>query len=546
MNYLLIMIAAVSISLAVIPVMVRLASHLGMIDKPQPRKIHVEPIPRVGGWGIVLGALLPAVILLPHDRLFHSYIFGALVLVAFGIWDDRREVSHYMKFLGQFIAVVPLVTFGDLYVTELPFIGVEALPPSIAIPFTVVAMVGVINALNHSDGLDGLAGGESLLSLSAITLLAYLSGAYITTLISVATIGGVLGFLRYNTHPATVFMGDGGSQFLGYTLAFLVVLLTQKIDQELSPAVVLLLLGLPLADILVVLKKRITEGRNWFLASRNHIHHRLLELGFVHQESVVIIYSVQALLVTSGILLRYESDWLILSWYLVVCTLVFALLNIGERASWRAHRDKDHGDAFEHALSYARHNLFVIAPRRFLDVVVPAYLVIGSLIANDVSSDFGLMAAAIFLLLLLEPLFNNTTRSIVRRALIYVVSAFIIYLHFDYPQFIQPLLQPVRFAFFLLVAVSVALAVRFSPRRRKFEFQTTAMDYLMVFLVLVAFGYSAFHFEGNEIGVFIIKLVIILYACELSMVERRERWTPITISAFVAAAVLMLRGMFQL
>ena len=360
-----------------------------------------------------------------------------------------------------------------------------------------------------------------------------------------ATIGGVLGFLRYNTHPATVFMGDGGSQFLGYTLAFLVVLLTQQIDKAISPAVVLLLLGLPVADILVVLKKRITDGRNWFLATRNHLHHRLLELGFVHQESVVIIYSVQALLVASGILLRYESDWLILGLYLSVCIVVYLFLELGEKTAWRAHKGEDHGAAFEHAISYARHQLLVIAPRRFLDVVIPAYLIVGSLIAKEVSHDFGLVAAVVLLLLLLEPLFNNTTRSIVRRSLIYVVSAFIIYIHFDYPQFIHPLLQPLRFTFFLLVAISVAVAVRFSPGRRKFEFQSTAMDYLMVFMVLVAFGYSTFQFDGNEIGEFVIKLIIVLYACELSVIERRERWTPITISVFVAAAVLMLRGLLH-
>ncbi len=545
MSYLLIMVAAISISLAVIPVMVRLASQLGMMDRPHPRKIHVKPIPRVGGWGIVLGALLPAAMLLPHDELFHSYLFGALVLVAFGIWDDRQEVGHYAKFVGQFIAIIPLLTYGGLYVNKLPFLGLESIPPSIAIPFTCIAMVGVINALNHSDGLDGLAGGESLLSLAAITLLAYLSGAYITTLISVATIGGVLGFLRYNTHPATVFMGDGGSQFLGFTLAFLVLLLTQKIDPTLSPAVVLPLLGLPIADILVVLKKRITEGDNWFRASKNHVHHRLLELGFVHQESVIIIYSVQALLVTSGILLRHQNDWLILTFYLSVCTILFALLQLGEKTGWKAHKYEEQSDTITHAITYVRHELLVLAPRRFLDVAIPAYLVFGSLVAKDVTADFGLMAAAILLLLLLEPLFNKSTRSLARRALIYVIAAFVVFLHFDYEPLIHPLLQSLRFLFFALIAISVAVAIRFSPGRRKYEFQTTAMDYLMVFMVLVAFGYSIYYFNGNEMGEFIVKLIIILYACELSVIERRERWTPIAISSIATAAILMLRGGLQ-
>ena len=253
MNYLLTMIVATSISLAVIPVMVRLAPKLGMMDKPHPRKVHLKPVPRVGGWGIVLGAVLPFIIFTPLDSTVLYYFFGILVLFLFGTWDDRKEVGHYVKFFGQFIAVIPVVVFGELYVTSLPFLGIDALTPWLGIPFTIFAMVGVINALNHSDGLDGLAGGESLLSLVAITFLSYLAGAEFATVIAVATIGGVLGFLRYNTHPASVFMGDGGSQFLGFTLGFLVILLTQKIDPSLSPSVVLLLLGLPIVDILVVL-----------------------------------------------------------------------------------------------------------------------------------------------------------------------------------------------------------------------------------------------------------------------------------------------------
>ncbi len=146
MQYLITIVAATSISLAIIPLMVRLAPALGMMDQPSERKVHQIPIPRVGGWGIVLGALVPVIVLLPGDRIFHAYILGALILAIFGTWDDRKEIGHYVKFIGQFVAIVPLVIYGDLYVTSLPFLGPDTLPKSVAIPFTVISMMGVINA----------------------------------------------------------------------------------------------------------------------------------------------------------------------------------------------------------------------------------------------------------------------------------------------------------------------------------------------------------------------------------------------------------------
>ena len=103
----------------------------------------------------MLGALFPLSLLLPYNNVFYAYIFGALILVVFGTWDDRREIGHYVKFIGQFLAVIPMVIYGELYVTSLPFLGIEVFPKTIAIAFTVLAIVGVINALNHSDGLDG-------------------------------------------------------------------------------------------------------------------------------------------------------------------------------------------------------------------------------------------------------------------------------------------------------------------------------------------------------------------------------------------------------
>ena len=185
MRDLLALVTALALSLAIIPVMVYLAPSLGMMDKPNERKVHDKPIPRVGGWGIILGALISIVVWIQLDGLMISYILGSVVLLVFGALDDRKEMGHYFKFLGQFIAVFFVVFYGGLVVTRLPFIHMDPVPGFLGISFTVISMVGMINAINHSDGLDGLAGGESMLSLCGIGFVSYLAGGHISLVLAV-------------------------------------------------------------------------------------------------------------------------------------------------------------------------------------------------------------------------------------------------------------------------------------------------------------------------------------------------------------------------
>jgi UDP-GlcNAc:undecaprenyl-phosphate/decaprenyl-phosphate GlcNAc-1-phosphate transferase len=223
LTYLFTFFAALVISMTLIPLMIRLAPWCGMLDNPDARKVHTTPIPRVGGIGIVMGALIPILLWSPLGDIVRAYLLGSLVLLVFGAWDDARNLNPYLKFIGQIIAASAVVFYGDVYIASLPFMDMEPLPDYVAKPFTVFAIVGLINALNVSDGLDGLAGGLSILSLSCIAYLAYLAEGFGAITIVVAVLGGILGFLRYNTYPARVFMGDTGSQFLGFTLGFLIM-----------------------------------------------------------------------------------------------------------------------------------------------------------------------------------------------------------------------------------------------------------------------------------------------------------------------------------
>lgn len=545
MNNLLALIAAMAISMVLIPLMSRLAPRLGLVDYPDSRKVHAAPIPRVGGIGLVVGSLIPLMLLLEPSKLSQAYVYGGSVLFLFGLWDDVFEIGHYPKFVGQVAAALIVILYGELYIVQFPFVPGGDIPPEFGIPFTLVAIVGMINAINHSDGLDGLAGGESLFSLGAIGLLAFLAaGGQEVLTISFTVIGGILGFLRYNTHPARVFMGDSGSQFIGYTLAFLVVLLTQNVDLSLSPAVVLLLLGLPIADILVVLYKRAREGMNVFRATRNHIHHRLLDLGFVHRESVIIIYSLQMVFVTSGVLLRDGSNVLLVGLYLAYCLLIFGAIKLAERSGWSVKRRES---ASNQVMAHEwLKSILVVLPRRFMAISIPVFLVGASLLTTRVPDDFAKMSLLVSGLILVDLFAGKAQRSIMRRALIYVIAAQVGYLWVSYPPWtvFGGYTELIETLFFMLVAVAFAAAVKFSPRRRKIEFELSATDYLVAFCLLAVLAISRGDFWGGDNLGFVVQMVIIFYACELLITEKRGGWNWLSLASMAAGIILGVRGMF--
>lgn len=538
----LVLLMALAISMGVIPVMLRLAPRLGLVDRPSARKVHAVPMARVGGWGIVLGALVPLLFWLPlTEPLVQSYLFGALVLLASGTWDDAYDIGHYAKFLGQLLAVTPVVVYGGLTVDRLPLMGPEPLPAGFSIPFTIFAMVGVINAINHSDGLDGLAGGESLLSLLAMALLAYQAQGTIAVLVAIGAVGGVLGFLRYNTYPARLFMGDSGSQFLGFTVGFMAVLLTQRVNPALSPAVPALLLGLPVADILAVLAQRIYQGMNWFKATKNHVHHRLLDLGFNHAESVVIIYSIQAGMVVSGVLLCYSWDLLILGLYAGICAVLFYALVHAKRAGWRAHRPGGRTQRLNELLESVRSRPFCKAlPLTVLKLAIGAAFLVMGILVLEVPRDFGLMSLVLLAVLGLELVFRRSPSTIMTRAVVYALTVFLVFLSVEYPSPLMAGPGGWELAYYGLVAMAVAVWVRCGADE---AFRVTPLDYLTIFVVVAVGVFSRGTDQASVVSHIVVRTVVLLYACEVILFSARTRWNTLNLSAFAGLAVLGARGM---
>lgn len=535
--------AAVASMLIILPVW-RFAPRLGLVDMPDPRKVHKAPVPRVGGWGITLGTLLPLLLWRHADVTLQSYVLGSLILFAFGVWDDAREIGHWPKFAGQVIAALIVVYYGDLYITYVPFVGDGGLSPAVGKPFTVFAIVGAINAINHSDGLDGLAAGECLLSLIALASLGYLAGNAVVVGVALAMVGGIFGFLRYNSHPARVFMGDAGSQVLGFTVAFLTIYLTQVADTALSPALALAVIGVPLTDILAVLFQRIRGGMNWFKATRNHVHHRLLDLGFRHYETVVIIYSIQALLVVSAVLMRYSSDTALASTYVLILAVLFGSLTLAERTGWR--RGARSGSRLLRwslvIAGWERRRWVRDFPRMLITFAVPAFMLLGALWVHRVPRDVAWVCAVLAAVVATEIGRARATGSTLVRFAVYVAAIASVFLIVDHPGPSQGLLQLAALSLVVTLAVAIGGYVKFATDR---PFGTTPTDYLILFVTVALLIFANIDIGARALVELIVCAIVLLYSCEVLIGVTSRRWNALHLSTLATLTILAARGVLS-
>jgi UDP-N-acetylmuramyl pentapeptide phosphotransferase/UDP-N-acetylglucosamine-1-phosphate transferase len=324
-------ITSLFICMALIPPLQLNAGRWSFMDLPGERKVHANPIPRIGGIAFGFAALLSVFFWAPQDPIITPVLVSATIILGFGIWDDRANLNYRTKLVGQLLAIFVVVIFGHIHFEQIPFLHDEEAPLWLTMPLTVVFLVGASNAVNLSDGLDGLAGGLAFLSFAGIAYLAYLSHETTVLVLAAGFLGGLLGFLRYNTYPARIFMGDAGSQLLGFSMGVLVLLMSDPARAPFPVTVGLLVLGLPFLDTLAVMGQRLAKGRSPFIGDRNHVHHKLLALGLSHHEAVIVIYGIQAVMVGLAYLLRWQSDALIFTMYGAFALAMFALFVAAER-----------------------------------------------------------------------------------------------------------------------------------------------------------------------------------------------------------------------
>ncbi|MEW6187751.1 MAG: MraY family glycosyltransferase, partial [Thermodesulfobacteriota bacterium] len=326
MIYLSSFLLAFYLTVILVPLSSRLGNRFGAVDDPNTRKVHDYPIPKTGGIALTIGILVPLWFWVPLDREFKAFLSGAAIIFVFGLLDDLFHLDYKKKFLGQFLAVTLTMIMGKFSISTLGmwWSASEVLvPPWMGIPLTVLFLLGITNAINLADGLDGLAGGICILIFSCLGLLAYDQNNTNIVLSSLIIIGALLGFLRYNTFPATVFMGDTGSQLLGFSAGIFSLYLTQDHNSPISRVLPVLILGFPILDTLTVMAKRFIEGRPLFKADKRHFHHLLLKFGASHVASVACIYILQGIMVGLSIYFRYYPEsWAFMAYLIMVIPIL--------------------------------------------------------------------------------------------------------------------------------------------------------------------------------------------------------------------------------
>jgi UDP-GlcNAc:undecaprenyl-phosphate/decaprenyl-phosphate GlcNAc-1-phosphate transferase len=302
------------------PLVRRLAHRFGFLDHARSsRKIHGQPIPRLGGIAIVIAFYAPLVgLLLFHSDVGRMFVAerdhviglfaGGLAIALLGLYDDLRGANAAKKFVVQFGVAILLYEFGFRFdVLANPF-GAPIALGWLSLPLTMLWIAGVVNAMNLIDGLDGLAGGVALVAVVTTFLVSLQRGHPLMMLFSSALAGGIVGFLFYNFNPASIFMGDTGSMFLGFVLATTAMQTNQKASTAVALLIPGIALGLPIMDTLLAIARRAVRGRPLFQPDKEHIHHKLMSLGLTHRQTVLVLYGFCIFLAAAALVLTYTSS----------------------------------------------------------------------------------------------------------------------------------------------------------------------------------------------------------------------------------------------
>jgi UDP-GlcNAc:undecaprenyl-phosphate GlcNAc-1-phosphate transferase len=298
---------AAAVALLLTPLTARLAGRVGAVALPRERDLHDAPMPRLGGLAILAGVLLAGALLLPGDRSTRGILAGAAAITLVGAVDDAKPggLHPVVKLLGQFAAASIPVAF-DVRVENitLPFVDPLDLGDS-GYPLTLVGIVAVMNVVNFTDGVDGLAAGVCTIAAATFAVIALSLDRVDAGILAAATAGAAVGFLRHNFHPASVFMGDSGSNLLGLLLACVAIQGVLKTAAVVALFFPLVILAVPAADATFVVAKRIKYGRPVYSADTWHFHHRFANIGFSQRRTVLYLYAWTLSLAALALALRF-------------------------------------------------------------------------------------------------------------------------------------------------------------------------------------------------------------------------------------------------
>ena len=317
------------IAVFAIPSIIYVAHLKNLLDEPNFRAVHTNLTPRLGGMAIFAGFMSAVTIFGEVNPQIQRLLASTLILFFIGLKDDISSVSAFKKFFVQILATGIVMFLGDIKINDFQgFLGIHHIDDRFAYAFTFLVIVGLINAFNLIDGLDGLAGSLILIASTAFGFFFFKYGG--TTyapfaLVAFCLMGGILGFLRYNFHKAIIFMGDTGSLVCGMIVSVMAIEFVQMKTVESAPSIAVAILIIPVFDTARVFTKRIFNGKSPFSPDKNHVHHILIRNGLSQIQTVVLLSAINILTILIAIFWANKGDSYML-WFFMVYFLVFLLV----------------------------------------------------------------------------------------------------------------------------------------------------------------------------------------------------------------------------
>ena len=320
------------ISLVLIPLIKKIALHIGAVSAPDTRKgetwhIHDKPIPRMGGVAIFFSFLIGYMFFAQTSAQMNAILIGGIIVIMFGLFDDIKTIKARYRIIPHFIAACIVVFYGNIYIPNIHIFGTALEFGVLGYPLAIFFIMGAINAINLIDGLDGLSSGISSIYFATISILAFILNLHggLDVTISILMLGATLGFLVYNFHPASIFIGDSGTGFLGYIIA-VIALLGFKGATLTSLFVPILILFVPIIDTLFAIVRRLIKGQSIGKGDKEHLHHQILKFNNSPRKTVLIIYAITVLCAAISIFYALGDNMLAIFLYILLMGVLFFLI----------------------------------------------------------------------------------------------------------------------------------------------------------------------------------------------------------------------------
>jgi len=536
-----------------VPFMSRLSNRIGGIDTPDERKIHTHSVTRLGGIAIFGSLLFTIIFFCDINQQLKGFLSGFIVIFLTGLADDLTNISPRQKFAGEFLAAGLAVFMGGIVVRHLgtPFgLGTLELGP-LAVPFTIIGIVGLINAINLLDGMDGLAGGVCTIATVSFAIISHASGNQTLFPLTVALLGSLLGFLRFNNYPASIFMGDSGSLLLGYCMGTFSIMLAGGGILPVSPYLPLMILGVPILDTLVVMTNRKRNGKPLFQPDKTHLHHRLLGMGVGHKMTVLIVFGVTYLLNMIAVLgcnlngfkLLALSDTSLLLLLTAVTAAVYGVMYFLSSREKNLAPDLSCNKSLRSTALYRRLIRLSGILMKLIKALVIAVLLMPLFFARN---EINALPVVPFVLLILSTLFVYLAGRRWRQALLqwylYPSGAFIIFILVNYGRnrFLLgiPLIYISHLLFLLLF---ICIGAKVLIRRRIPRLIVSPVEYLILLIVLTIPLLPYSFAERYHLLTVAAKSVILFTGFKLVLMRQQRRNRKLILAIALTSLILVFR-----